>query len=253
MGRRHDGQVVIKTGPQRAKASAVVVEYVQREIFDGRLRCGDRVHVERLAEALDVSPTPVREALVLLERDGLVTAQVHRATFVQHFDARSLRADFHVLGLLGGVAAARVAMDGNPEVVHRLEHLLGELADSGDSHARRKDVATEILDVQHQAGATPRLLAELQGHGGFLGWAVEHSDRRPHGEVVEAHRRVIAAIAAGDPRAAAQALLREAKNAAEQVVHELIRRGVLRGDGTNAAVDDGAIDGSETRTHGRHR
>lgn len=229
--------MVIKAGRQRAKASAVVVEYVQQEIFDGRLRSGDRIHVERLTEALDVSPTPVREALVLLERDGLVTAQVHRATFVQHFDARTLRADFHVLGLLGGVAAARVAVDRDTEVVRRLEKLLDDLADSGDAPTRRKDVATEILRVQHQAGATPRLLAELRGHGGFLGWAVEQSERRPHEDIVEAHRRVIAAIAAGDPRAASRALLTEAKDAAEQVIQELIRRGVLRPDGTNAAVD----------------
>ncbi|WP_436789783.1 GntR family transcriptional regulator [Yinghuangia sp. YIM S10712] len=224
-----------KAGPQRMKASAVVVEYVQREIFDGRLRCGDRIHVERLTAALDVSPTPVREALVLLERDGLVTAQVHRATFVQHFDARTLRADFHVLGLLGGVAAARVAMDRDPEVLGRLESLLDELAGSSDSVTHRRDVANEILRTQHRAGATPRLLAELHGYAGFLGWAADESERRTHDQIVEGHRRVIEAIFAGDSRRASQARLAETKAAAKQVIDELTRRGVLRTDGTNAA------------------
>ncbi|MBL7499745.1 GntR family transcriptional regulator [Frankia sp. CNm7] len=228
--------MVIKAVPRRTKTSAVVVEYVQREIFEGRLRCGDRIYVERLTEALDVSPTPVREALVLLERDGLVSAQVHRATFVQHFDARTLRADFHVLGLLGGVAAARVAVDRDPRVLEQLESLLDELANSGDLAARRADLANEILRVQHRAGATPRLLAELRGYGGFLGWAAGESDRRSHGDIVEAHRRVIEAIIAGDPQGASRARLAEANEAAEQVVDELTRRGVLRADGTNAAV-----------------
>ncbi|CAO5152799.1 GntR family transcriptional regulator [Frankia sp. AiPs1] len=222
--------------PQRTKTSAVVVEYVQREIFEGRLRCGDRIYVERLAAALDVSPTPVREALVLLERDGLVSAQVHRATFVQHFDARTLRADFHVLGLLGGVAAARVALDRDPRVLEALTSLLAELASSGDLVARRQDVAGEILRLQNRAGATPRLRAELHGYGGFLGWAAAQCDRRGHAEIVEAHRRVIEAIVAGDPRLASRTRLADATAVAEQVVGELTRRGVLRADGTNSAV-----------------
>lgn len=229
--------MTIKTIPRRAKSSAVVVEYVQQEIFAGRLTCGERIHVENLTAALGVSPTPVREALVLLERDGLVTAQVHRATFVQHFDARTLRADFHVLGFLGGVAAARVAVDRDPQVIARLHGLLRELADTGDSTDRRRDVANEILRVQHRAGATPRLMAELRGHSSFLGWAAGQSERRDHADIVEAHRQIINAIAAGDPRGAARAWLEEARDAGEQVIEELTRRGVLRDDGTNAAVD----------------
>ncbi|MBL7491966.1 GntR family transcriptional regulator [Frankia sp. AgB1.9] len=229
--------MVIKSGSQRTKTSALVVEHVQREIFDGRLRCGDRIYVERLSAVLDVSPTPVREAFVLLERDGLVKAQVHRATLVQHFDARTLRADFHILGYLGGVAAARVAEDRDPEVLDQLRSLLDELASSGDVAGRRRDLATEILRVQHRAGATPRLLEELRGQGRFLGWAAGESERRSHEDIVEAHRLVIEAIVAGDPWRASQARVAEATEAGEQVIHELTRRGVLRADGTNAAVE----------------
>ncbi|MDT3444580.1 MULTISPECIES: GntR family transcriptional regulator [unclassified Pseudofrankia] len=225
---------------RRAKTSAAVVEYVQREIFEGRLRCGDRVDVERISSALDVSPTPVREALVLLERDGLVSTRVHRATFVQHFDARTLRADFHVLGLLGGVAAARAATDRDPEVIAQLQSLLGELGRSGTAVARRADLATEIVRVQHRAGATPRLLAELHGLGGFLEWAARQSDRRSHEDIVEAHARVVDAIVAGDPRQASQARLADARAVAEEVISELIQRGVLRADGSNAAAGGGA-------------
>ncbi|ADP83019.1 GntR family transcriptional regulator [Pseudofrankia inefficax] len=228
--------MLVEPALRRTKTSAVVVEYVHREIFDGRLRSGDRVDVERISIALDVSPTPVREALVLLERDGLVATRVHRAAFVQHFDARTLRADFHVLGLLGGVAAARAAMDRDPAVLAQLRSLLDELAASEAAPARRHDLAAEIVRVQHQAGATPRLLAELRGLGGFLEWAARQSDRRGHGDVVDAHRRVIDAIAAGETRRASSARLTDARAAAEAVIGELTRRGVLRADGTNAAT-----------------
>ncbi|MCK9902237.1 GntR family transcriptional regulator [Frankia sp. Cpl3] len=224
---------------RRTRTSAAVVEYLQKEIFAGSLRYGDRVDVERIGATLGVSPTPVREALVLLERDGLIATRVHRVAFVQHFDARTLRADFHVLGLLGGVAAARVAKDRDPEVLARLQGLLRALDDSGAGGAdggHLLDLAAEIVLVQHRAGATPRLLADLRGAGGFLEWAARQSDRRPPGEIIEAQRRVIDAIVAGDPRKASRARLQDTRAAAEQVIGELIRRGVLRADGTNAAA-----------------
>lgn len=228
------GDVLAEPALRRNRTSAAVVEYVHREIFEGRLRSGDRVDVERISAALDVSPTPVREALVLLERDGLVATRVHRAASVQHFDARTLRADFHVLGLLGGVAAARVAMDRDPAVLAQLSGLLEELAASEETPARRHDLAAEIVRVQHLAGATPRLLAELRGMGGFLEWAARQSDRRGHRDIVNSHRRVIDAIAAGETRRASAARLADARAAGEAVIEELTRRGVLRADGTNA-------------------
>ncbi|EFC79723.1 transcriptional regulator, GntR family [Parafrankia sp. EUN1f] len=220
---------------RRTKTSAVVVEYLQKEIFAGNLRYGDRVDVERIGTALGVSPTPVREALVLLERDGLIATRVHRVAFVQHFDARTLRADFHVLGLLSGVSAARVAKDRDPEVLAQLQDLLRALADSDATGAQLLDLAEEIVLAQHRAGSTPRLLAELKGAGGFLAWAVRQSDRRTREEIVEAQRRVIDAIAAGDPSEASRARLQDTRAAGEDVIRELIRRGVLREDGTNAA------------------
>ncbi|EFC81857.1 GntR family transcriptional regulator [Parafrankia sp. EUN1f] len=251
--------MVVPAALRRTRTSAAVVEYVQREIFAGSLRHGDRIDVERIGTALGVSPTPVREALVLLERDGLIATRMHRVAIVAHFDAGTLRADFHVLGVLSGVAAARVAKDRDPQVLARLQDLLQALAGSasagsasagsasagsasadgraeaGVTGTRTKDLVAEIVQLQHDAGATPRLLAELQGVGGFLSWAARESDRRTPEEVVEAQRRVVDAIVAGHSQAAARARLADARAAAEEVIGELVRRGVLRADGTNAA------------------
>jgi DNA-binding GntR family transcriptional regulator len=121
-------------------------------------------------------------------------------------------------------------------VIAQLQRLLEELASGGAALARRDDLVTEIVRVQHLAGATPRLLAELHGLGGFLEWAARQSDRRTHDDIVEAHTRVIDAIVAGDPRGASRARLADARAAAEDVIDELTRRGVLRADGSNAAT-----------------
>jgi DNA-binding GntR family transcriptional regulator len=233
--------VAIAPAFQRTKTSAAVVEYVQRQVFDGELRRGDRIDVERISAALGVSPTPVREALVLLERDGLVATRVHRAAFVQYFDARTMRADFHVLGLLGGVAAARVAMDRDPQVIAELRGLLAELRRTpAAADDRRHELVCELVRAQHRAGATPRLLAELRGFGGFLGWVARQSDRRGHEDVVSAQARVVDAIVDGDEQRASKARLADARAAAEEVIRELVRRGVLREDGSNPAAGPAA-------------
>lgn len=44
-------------------------------ILQGAVPPGDRLRIERVADDLDVSPTPVREALANLERTGLVTRE----------------------------------------------------------------------------------------------------------------------------------------------------------------------------------
>lgn len=229
---RHD-DAVAGSALKRTKTSRAVVDYVQREIFEGRLRPGDRIEVDRIAAALEVSPTPVREALLLLERDGVVSTRVHRAAYVEQFDARTLRADFHVLGLLSGVTVARLAKDRDPAILAQLRDLLAELeATPEDSPARRADVLTEIMRVQHRAGATPRLRAELRGFGGFLAWVARNSDRRSPAEILAAQTRVVDAIAAGDEQGASRARLADARAAAEEVIRDLVRRGVLPDDGT---------------------
>ena len=217
---------------KRAKTSQAVVEFVYREMFEGRLRPGDRIDVEAISAALGVSAAPVREALVLLERDGAVSTRVHRAAYVEHFDARTLRADFHVLGLLSGVAVARVAKDRDPAVIAELQRLLGDLrAAPPDDRAAWQEVATEIVRVEHQAGATPRLRAELRGFSGFLEWAARITDLRSHAEIVRAQAQVIDQIVAGNERGASRDRLADARAAAEELIRDLVERGVLADDG----------------------
>jgi DNA-binding GntR family transcriptional regulator len=222
---------------KRAKTSHAVVDHLHREVFEGRLRPGDRLDVEAIAARLGVSPTPVREALVLVQRDGLVTSTVHRSTYVEDFDVHTLRADFHVLGLLSGVAVGRIANDRDPLVLVELRRLLGELeAAPSDRRDRINEIANEIVRVEHENGSTPRLRAELQGMSGFLRFAAEASDRRSHPEIVDAHRRVIDAIAAGAPKRASAARLDEMRGAAEAVIADFLRRGVLADEDSAATA-----------------
>lgn len=61
---------------------ARVTEHVRRCIVEGEWKLGEYISEERIASSIEVSRTPVREALTALQMQGLVTIQPQRGTFV---------------------------------------------------------------------------------------------------------------------------------------------------------------------------
>ena len=61
---------------ERANTSQAVADVVIQRIVSGELASGDRVDLESLGKSLGVSRSPIREALIQLERDGLVSRSV---------------------------------------------------------------------------------------------------------------------------------------------------------------------------------
>lgn len=213
----------------RTKTSSVVVDYVLEEIFAGHLTSGDRIDFDEIGRALDVSRIPVREALLILERDGVVSTRYHRGVYVEPFTAESVLDDFEILGTLSGIAVRRLAERPDPEAVARLRTLIGELreadADGGPGEILR--IVREILTVEHRAGGSRRLRAELRAFTGFLPAALRIGARRGRMATAEAHERVVRAIADGDGAKAAECRVRDFRQAGREVVRELERRGVL--------------------------
>lgn len=215
----------------RTRTSTAIVDYVLEEIFEGRLRSGERIDLEEISRRLGVSRWSVREAMVVLERDGAVSAQYHRGFFVEPFDADSLVDIFEVMGLLSGVAVRRLAQDADQETIATLRDLLKQLkaTDPADSD-RIFELARAMLTVEHRAGGSRRLRAELRSASGFLMQALRVSPGRGHAQTVKAHSKVIRAIIAGEGDKAAAARLEDFRAAARGVVQELRRRGVVPGD-----------------------
>jgi DNA-binding GntR family transcriptional regulator len=213
--------------PARTKTSAAVVDHILERLFAGELRSGDRIDHHQLEEALGVSRLPVREALVILERDGIVSTRYHRGVFVEPFDAPSVLDDFEIMGLLSGLAVQRLAERQDPDAIATLRSLLDELRDSGPGDkSRTYELVSEIMTTEHRAGGSRRLRAELRSHSGFLPQAFRHIDRS-HAATVRAHTSVFDAIVAGDGEQAARHRLEDFRDAARSVVRDLERRGVF--------------------------
>lgn len=212
----------------RTKTSDAVADYILEQIFEGRLKSGDRIDLEQVGRELDVSRLPVREAIVMLERDGIVASRYHRGAFVEPFDAESIIDDFEVIGLLSGVAVRRLADKQDREVIAALEALIDELrAVPPEDRDRAVELVRTILTTEHRAGGSRRLRAELRSFSGYLPLAFRISIDRSHDEIVEAHARVVRAIAAGDGEKAARYRLDDFRAAGASAVEKLERRGVL--------------------------
>ena len=86
----------------------LVFDRIQLAILEKQLKQGDHIHEQELTQRLNVSRTPVREALVLLERDGLVTSLPNRGTFVRKYDEQDIQEIFTLRTALENLAAALV-------------------------------------------------------------------------------------------------------------------------------------------------
>lgn len=88
----------------KALASKKIEVYVQRAIFEGKLKPRERVIEEDIANALRCSRGPVREALLRLERDGIVVITPRRGTFVRDFSPEDIETLFGIRGKLEALA-----------------------------------------------------------------------------------------------------------------------------------------------------
>ncbi len=211
----------------RTKTSAAVVDYVLEQLFTGVLQSGDRIDLDEIGDALGLSRLPVREALVMLERDGIVSTRYHRGVFVEPFDAASILDDFEIMGLLSGLAVRRLAEAPRPETIAVLRGLVGRLR--ATKPADRDQVfglVSEIMTTEHRSGGSRRLRAELRAHAGFLPQAFQYIDRS-HRATVRAHTQVLDAVVAGQGEQAAAYRLDDFRDAGRTVVRELQRRGVI--------------------------
>lgn len=110
-----------------------VADRVRDAIFDGGYALGSQLREVELAEALGVSRGPVREALLRLEREGLVRTEWHRGTTVTALSDEDVAELDSLRAALDGLAVGLV-VDRAPDqalaeidaVVRRMDRAAGE-------------------------------------------------------------------------------------------------------------------------------
>jgi DNA-binding GntR family transcriptional regulator len=149
---------VPRRGPKlvRTPSGQYIALHIRRLIFEGELRAGMRVPQDAIASDLGVSRIPVREALIVLEREGWVTNEMHRGAFISALDEQAVHDHYELYGLICGFAADRALARGAADLPQ-------QLADIQTSFARAT-TAEEFYDLSLafpaailKAAASPRV------------------------------------------------------------------------------------------------
>lgn len=110
-----------------------VYEYLRGRMNQGRLRPGNYLDLNALAEELGTSRTPLRDALLRLESEGFVEIQNRRGVRITELTLDWIRDIYEILGGLESVALTSVADRITPDTVSRMEALNGEMSAALDA------------------------------------------------------------------------------------------------------------------------
>jgi DNA-binding GntR family transcriptional regulator len=217
---------------QRRTMAEYALEELREAIILGELPAGTPLRLDELARSLDMSISPIREAVRQLEALGLAEHIPHQGARVLDFDPDDLRDLFEVRLALESLAVRRAA--------ERLGAAEGEAA---RRHLVRLDEARAAGDVREAMRAHTEFHFTLYDASGsswlprLIRPAWDRADRfRPallsaDGELQERHRalddRLLDACLAHDPAAAAAALHEHLELATQFFGRELGGRGIF--------------------------
>lgn len=105
-----------------------VGDVLRELIYSGAYRPGDVLRQETIAAELGISRTPLREALRVLERDGLVTHQAGRGVRVASADRARLLDAYALREVIDGLAARFAAERADADTIARLNALVARQA-----------------------------------------------------------------------------------------------------------------------------
>lgn len=88
----------------RPNLSSAVAERIRDRIAAGRMPSGQRINETELSRELDVSRTPLREALSRLASEGFVSVRPRRGFYVQSLDPEEVRDLYQVRAILDPAA-----------------------------------------------------------------------------------------------------------------------------------------------------
>jgi phosphonate utilization transcriptional regulator len=205
---------------QRHSLATLVLRELERQIVEGKLPAGTRLNEADIAEQMNVSRGPVREAFRALDQSGLVTTEKNRGVFVRQVSLEEAHEIYEVRaaldGLIGRLAAQRI----QPRQLARLREIVKKM----HAAARAFDSASYYpLNIEFH-----EVLAEASGNQALI-----DNYRRVVNELNLYRREVLARDSKSIPISAKD--------------HENIVKAVARGDAQAASrlLFDHVIDGRD--------
>lgn len=119
---------------------------IKNAIIIGEYEPGTRLTEEALAESLQVSRTPIRDAIKQLESDGLIIPYKRRGYIVKEFSTKDIRQIYNLRALLESQGASEAAMNRTEEELV-LMHEKNTAYEQAIAKLKRSDITT-IKNIQ---------------------------------------------------------------------------------------------------------
>ncbi|MEU0835002.1 GntR family transcriptional regulator [Streptomyces sp. NPDC056231] len=204
--------VVTRPPVKQPPAAERVYTHIKQAVLDRRYEGGTLLTEGDLADAVGVSRTPVREALLRLEVEGLIKLYPKKGALVLAVSAQEI-ADVVETRLLVEEFAARKAVPASAKLIARLEELLDEQrrqVAAGDLAAVSVADRCFHAEIVRNAGneILSRLYDQLRDRQLRMGVAVMEAHPSRIAANITEHTELLEAIRAGDADGAAQVVRR---------------------------------------------
>ena len=182
---------------QRFTAHELVRLTLRKAILAGVLPGGTRLVQADIASQLEVSTTPVREALRDLATEGLIQLDAHRGAIVRSMDLDEVREIYGLRMILEPLAVRRAIERISEEQIQAAEELNRKM-EATDDRALWVELNARFHDVLTEPAGSPRLLALItnlrDGAAMYVGLAlnsapeVQRKAEHEHATLLEAYR-----------------------------------------------------------------
>ncbi|MGI8307449.1 GntR family transcriptional regulator [Saccharopolyspora hattusasensis] len=200
---------------------------LRERIMTGRLRQGEHLHLERLAEQLGVSVTPVREALLALRGEGFVDLEPRRGFTVAPLSRQDFEDAHWLQATIAGELAARAAHQIDAERLAELVVLQEEIQTACQfTLLDMGELVTRFHAVLWMAADSPKL-------AWFLGIAMHYTPRRTTVDVpgwremaATDHQTLLSALRLRDQAGSRAAMHQHVTHTGQLLIHHLQQQGM---------------------------
>lgn len=232
--------------PLGEKTSAAAARIIRSAVLDGRLAPGRPLRENELARDLGISRTPIREALLLLENEGLVEIAPNRGAAVVRYDTADLEDLYSLRAVLEGHAAQRAAARVTPQDLESLQQSCDRCTALRHGAERLPELFNENVEfhvVIQRAAGSQRLIDMIRRVASLpliYRTYISHSDEYRE-QAERAHREITQALANRDAETAKSLMETHIHYAGEWAVANLA---TLPADvGAAGSGDDGSVAG----------
>ncbi len=198
----------------------MVYDAVREAILKGELEAGDRLIETDVASQMKVSRTPVREALRMLEKEGLVEYTPRRGIFIRGFSRQDIIEVYSVRAALEALAVSFSVSNITDAELQCLKGLVAEMrtfTENGDIPALCQS-AKRYNDVLVESCRAPRLVGLISTYQGYLSRfrAVTLGGKQRSLQALQEHEEIVKAIERKDADKAQELVKKHLQGALEE-------------------------------------